>query len=106
MAGSFTNTFEDEILNVVRGTTRTGWAGRFIGLFTVAPTESAAGTEVAGEALALDRGLGLLELLEDIDDLLHLHRAAVGGLRRVADLADAGVAGAGVVVQRDLAVGA
>jgi hypothetical protein len=52
MAGSFTNTFEDEILNVIRGTTRTGWANRFIGLFTVAPSESAAGTEVAGGSYA------------------------------------------------------
>jgi hypothetical protein len=39
----------------------------------------------------------LLELLEDIDDLLDLDRAAVVGLGRVADLAYAGVAGAGVV---------
>ena len=39
----------------------------------------------------------LLELREDIDDLLDLHGAVGFARRRVTQLTDAGVAGAGVV---------
>ena len=41
--------------------------------------------------------LGMFELLEDLDDLGDIDRAVRLALRRVAQLADAGVPGAGVV---------
>lgn len=46
MAGK-TNTHENSVLNVMRGTTLTAFTP-YVGLFTVAPSDTTAGTEVTG----------------------------------------------------------
>lgn len=53
MAGSFTDYFENALLNrIFRGATYTFPTSLWIGLHTVAPTDSTGGTEVSGNGYA------------------------------------------------------
>lgn len=51
MAASLTDFAEDKILNILRGTTATGFSP-YLALYTVAPTETGGGTEVTGGSYA------------------------------------------------------
>lgn len=52
MAGSFTDTFENQVLNVLRATNITAPATVYVGLFTTATGETGGGTEVTGGSYA------------------------------------------------------
>lgn len=52
MAGSFTDTFENEILNMATGRAAITQKTIYLGLFTAPPTDAGGGTEVSGGSYA------------------------------------------------------
>lgn len=56
MAGSLSNYAEDKLLDHVLGTASYTMPSTYIALFTVAPTDSSSGTEVAGGSYARQVG--------------------------------------------------